>query len=159
MRHFLLKCLFTFQSIKEVQVKTGISSRKLIPGGTILPFKIMINKFKSSFSCKLSFSMIVNIIPCWVLLIFLRICLNIFDQSDQFIAVYLENIFEKLTFLNINSWHQQLCNSENSTAHVSSTCRTGLHRRPWHTAAEIHDLSGLKKSSQFSLWIRIIYHS
>ena len=105
LRHFVFAPLSvkvsTFQSIEEVLVKTGISGWSLFPGRTILPFKIMINKFKSSFRCKLSLSVSVNIIPSWVLLVILRICLNILDQSDQSIAVYLENIFEKLTFLKI----------------------------------------------------------
>ena len=68
----------------------GISSRSLRPGRIILALKIMINKFESSFSCELSLSVILNIIPSWVLLIFLRIRLNIFDKANQFMAVYLE---------------------------------------------------------------------
>ena len=55
LRHFVFAPLSvkvsTFQRIKKAFVKTGISGRLFLQGRTILAWKIVINKFKSSISC------------------------------------------------------------------------------------------------------------
>ncbi len=64
----------TFETVKEGLVKVGISVKYLI----FLTLKVMINKFKSTISCELSLSVVLDIIPSRVFLKLFGIRLNIF---------------------------------------------------------------------------------
>ena len=78
---FLFLC--TFEIFKNVLVKV------CIPPATCLAVKIIVSKSESTLCCESFLSVIEDVlIPSWVF----RICLNIFYQTDQLMAVYLGEI-------------------------------------------------------------------
>ena len=135
----------TFEIFKDVLVKMWIPRHWIF-----LTAKVIVSKYKSSLRSELSLSVLQDILtPRGVLTVLLRIRLNIFPQTEQLMAVYLNYyVSQKIDFLRF-LLHPQQCNSESSRAWVVWKSHRDLHRRPLRTAAASRDPSILNTSSWF----------